>query len=129
MSANYFVIEAVIQEKISKKESFTAYDITQEVRNRGHRVTHDEVRTEVHSYYDRGLMKDYDRMRESYPSADGSYGSWVHPWCYQPTQHPSVVSKSPQTPAFTQVDAVMTDFAGNDYGGNVIPIPKDLLNE
>ena len=122
MSANYFVIEAVIQEKISKKESFTAHDITQEVRNRGHRVTHDEVRTEVHSYYDRGLMKDYDRMRESYPDRKG--GSYVHPWCYQPTQHPSVVSKSVQTPTSTQV----VDAALSDFGGNIIQIPKDLLN-
>ncbi len=124
MSANYFVIEAVIQEKISKKESFTAHDITQEVRNRGHRVTHDEVRTEVHSYYDRGLMKGYDKMRGSYPDRN-SPGSFVNPWCYQPkTQHPSVVSKSVQTSNSTQV----VDAALSDFGGNVIQIPKDLLN-
>lgn len=130
MSANYFVIESVIQEKIGKNKSFTAHDITQEVRNRGHRVSHDEVRTEVHSFYDRGLMKDYTRTRASYPAKNTSHPSYVHPWCYH--HNSQVVSTAQnvtpvpnaQTPASIQT----VDDAMSDFGKNVIQIPSDLYS-
>lgn len=50
------VIDQVIKDKIQNNELFTAHDITLEVRNRGHRVKHDEVKNIVHDFYNRGLM-------------------------------------------------------------------------
>jgi len=56
------VIEAVVNDKVQAGEMFTAYDVTKEVRNRGHRERHNNMKTVVHDYYGRGLMgSDYTR--------------------------------------------------------------------
>lgn len=48
------VVETVVDEKVQKGEMFTAHDVTLEVRGRGHRAGHTEVRDAVHDYYQRG---------------------------------------------------------------------------
>jgi len=48
------VVEAVVNEKVQAGEMFTAHDVTLEVRKRGHRADHNEVRDAVHAYYGRG---------------------------------------------------------------------------
>jgi len=48
------VIETVVDEKVQAGELFTAHDVTIEVRSRGHRTGHGEVRDAVHDYYGRG---------------------------------------------------------------------------
>jgi hypothetical protein len=48
------VVETVVNEKVQNNELFTAHDVTLEVRNRGHRAGHNEVRDAVHDYYSRG---------------------------------------------------------------------------
>src|SRR5262252_3992392 len=56
------VIESVVNDKVQDGEMFTAYDVTKEVRNRGHRERHDNIKQVVHDYYGRGLMgPDYTR--------------------------------------------------------------------
>lgn len=48
--------ESVVDEKIQNGEMFTAHDVTLEIRSRGHRVKHEEVRDAVHDYHSRGGM-------------------------------------------------------------------------
>lgn len=48
------VTESIVDEKVIANEPFTAYDITVEVRSRGHRIGHKEVKDAVHDYYARG---------------------------------------------------------------------------
>lgn len=48
------VVEQVCNDQVQNGGMFTAHDITLEVRNRGHRVGHNEVRDAVHDYYTRG---------------------------------------------------------------------------
>lgn len=50
------VVEQVVNEKVQAGEMFTAHDVTLEVRGRGHRAGHTEVRSAVHDYYNRGGM-------------------------------------------------------------------------
>lgn len=50
------VIESVVDSKVQNGEMFTAHDVTIEVRTRGHRAGHIEVRDSVHDYYQRGGM-------------------------------------------------------------------------
>lgn len=62
------VVEAVVDEKVQSGGMFTAHDITLEVRSRGHRAGHNEVRDAVHDYYSRGgLGVDYTRTNISVP--------------------------------------------------------------
>jgi plasmid stability protein len=62
------IIEAVVDEKVKAGEMFTAHDVTLEVRKRGHRADHNEVRDAVHDYYARGgLGVAYTRTNISVP--------------------------------------------------------------
>lgn len=62
------VVEAIVAEKVQQNEMFTAHDITLEARNRGHRVGHQDVKTIVHDYYNRGNMGiAYERSTISVP--------------------------------------------------------------
>lgn len=75
------VVEDVVNEKTQAGEMFTAFDITTEIRNRSHRVKHDEVRDLVHDYYTRGgLGIDYTRTTISV--ASNNQQQFVHPWLY-----------------------------------------------
>ena len=50
------VVETIVDEKVQIGEMFTAHDVTLEVRVRGHRCGHGDVRDAVHDYYNRGGM-------------------------------------------------------------------------
>jgi len=50
------VIESVVNDKTQAGALFTAHDITLEIRKRGHKAPHNDVRDAVHDYYDRGGM-------------------------------------------------------------------------
>lgn len=50
------VVEQVVNDKVVAGEMFTAHDVTLDVRGRGHRAGHTEIRTAVHDYYGRGGM-------------------------------------------------------------------------
>lgn len=56
MSSLVPVVETVVDEKVGRGEMFTAHDVTLEVRSRGHRAAHSDVRDAVHDYYNRGGM-------------------------------------------------------------------------
>lgn len=62
------VVEAVVDEKVQAADMFTAHDVTLEVRIRGHKAGHNEVRDAVHDYYGRGgLGVAYTRTNISVP--------------------------------------------------------------
>jgi hypothetical protein len=50
------VVEKVVTEQVQSGQMFTAHDITLEVRNRGHKAGHNDVRVAVHDYFSRGGM-------------------------------------------------------------------------
>lgn len=65
------VIETVVDEKVQAGDMFTAHDVTLEVRKRGHRAGHGEVRDAVHDYYGRGgLGVAYSRTPISVPGGN-----------------------------------------------------------
>jgi hypothetical protein len=66
------VVDTVIQEKIDAGDPFTAYSITQEVRKRGHRAYHNDVKPAVHEPYLNGTYsaKDYTRTLIHTPTGD-----------------------------------------------------------
>ena len=93
------VAEAVVNEWVQAGELLTAHDVTLEVRTRGHRASHDEIKSAVHDYYNRGgLGVDYSRSIISTPTGN--------PWLYH-----------------RQVDDPQTykNIRGNI--GNSVPIP------
>lgn len=70
MSLN-LIVETVINDKINNQEMFTAHDVTLEVRNRGHRAKHDEVRDLVHNFYvNGGFNSSYTRTNISVPNGN-----------------------------------------------------------
>ena len=58
---------------------FTAYDVTLEVRNRGHNEYHNNIKNVVHDYFGRGQMIGYNRTLV--PVA----GAPIPPWVYHRT--------------------------------------------
>lgn len=54
-------IRSVISDKIEQEGTFTAFDITMELRKRGMQVYHRDVKEMVHNMYDNGDMEDYAR--------------------------------------------------------------------
>lgn len=62
------IVEKVVDEKVQLGDMFTAHDVTLEVRNRGHRASHGDVRDFVHDYYNRGgLGIAYTRINITVP--------------------------------------------------------------
>lgn len=49
-------VESVVDARVQNGDMFTAHDITLDVRKKGHRIGHVEVRDAVHDYYNRGGM-------------------------------------------------------------------------
>jgi len=65
------VVESVVNDKVQNGDMFTAHDVTIEVRQRGHRASHTEVRDAVHDYYQRGgLGIGYSRTNISVPGGN-----------------------------------------------------------
>lgn len=94
------VIEQVIQDKVQNNELFTAHDITLEVRNRGHRAKHDEVKDIVHDFYNRGLMGvAYGKSNISVPNGNPIlyYPLNSDPNIYSNIRNQSSIASNPST--------------------------------
>jgi hypothetical protein len=88
------VAEQVVDDKVQAGEMFTAYDVTLEVRNRGHRAKHNGgIKELVHDLFGQGRMTpDYTRTLINLPGAP------IQPWCYHPiTSDPTLYA--PKTAA------------------------------
>ena len=109
MSANYFVIEKIVLEWVDSKKSFTAHDVTQEVRSRGHKIIHDEVRTEVHNLFDRGSMTtSYKRTVVSLADRTSSNPSYVNPYLYHDASVDPYLYRNSTAPSSTVAAPVST---------------------
>ncbi len=103
------VIEGVIDDKVQNGELFTAWDVTVEVRNRGHRDRHNNIKNVVHDYFARGQMgADYNRTLINVPGAP------IQPWCYHRFTDDPHTSYNPQAskPQKTTPAAVAAQVAG-----------------
>jgi len=93
------VIESVVNDKVQDGEMFTAYDVTKEVRNRGHRERHDNIKQVVHDYYGRGAMGP-DYTRTLIPIAGAPIPAFLYhrhtddPTTFNPRSKPQPASKS-----------------------------------
>jgi len=73
------VIRDEVLERVSRKEPFTAWDITVEVRKKGVRARHGELKRVVHSlFHEPGVMDGFLRTAIMIP------GVPVPPWLYHP---------------------------------------------
>ena len=70
-------IRSIILGKIENKGTFTAFDITMELRKQGMQVFHRDVKEVVHNMFDNGDMEDYRRTRLD-------VGGGVKPFLYHP---------------------------------------------
>ena len=132
------VIEAVVDEKVQKNELFTAHDITLEVRSRGHRVGHGEVRDAVHDYYNRGkLGVAYTRSNITVPGGGSPFlyhRSADDTSTYQNVRGGTVntPSSAPTTiaiPSFSQTTTDDDEDDDDDDGSaNNVTIPQNLLS-
>jgi len=57
--------EAVVNQKLKDAESFTAYDVTQALRDDGHWAKHTDVKEEVHSLMDAEIRTGRKYRKES----------------------------------------------------------------
>lgn len=66
------LIENSIQGFIGKRNPFTAFDVTKDIRSKGgSHERHNELKKEVHQIFDDGQMQDYNRSLVRLPSAPG----------------------------------------------------------
>lgn len=127
------VVETVVDEKVQKGELFTAHDVTVDVRQRGHRAGHTEVRDSVHDYYQRGGMGvGYSRTNITVP---GGYTPYLYhrsaddPASYSNIRGAGVTS----TPSGNQQTIAVpspssqTDDDDDDDGPSVVTIPSSLI--
>jgi len=70
-------IRSVILDKIENEGTFTAFDITMELRKQGMQVFHRDVKEVVHNMFDNGDMEDYRRTHLD-------VGGDVKPFLYHP---------------------------------------------
>lgn len=134
MSSLIPVVEQVVNEKVQADEMFTAHDVTLEVRNRGHRAGHTEIRTAVHDYYSRGGMGvAYTRSTITVP---GGTPFLYHRLVDDPSTFANVrgLNTSVPTSATITVPPVSNDGDGDgdgddddDGSGNSIQLPSNLL--
>lgn len=124
------VVETVVDEKVQAGELFTAHDVTLEVRSRGHRAGHGEVRDAVHDYYGRGgLGVAYTRTNITVP---GGNPYLYHRGADDPATYSNVrgggTVKVP-SPATIPVPPVgqSGDDDDDDDDGQAVTIPPSLL--
>ena len=131
MSGLNSVVEDVVNENVNSGSMFTAWDVTQEVRSRGHRAKHIEVRDSVHDCYNRGIMG-VAYTRTTITVATGT------PWLYHRTVDDPMTygSNSPGTVPVSTVPVlnglVKTSNVGRLIGRSVdgrgtLSIPTTLL--
>lgn len=134
MSSLIPVVEQVVNEKVQGDEMFTAHDVTLEVRSRGHRAGHAEIRSAVHDYYSRGGMGvAYTRSTITVP---GGTPFLYHRLVDDPSTFANVrgLNTSVLTSATIAVPPVSStndsdddDDDDDDGSGNSIQLPSNLL--
>ena len=117
------VVEDVVEEKVRAGELFTAHDITLEVRSRGHRASHGQVRDAVHDYYNRGgLGLAYVRTNITVP---GGNPYLYHRGADDPSVYQNVRGNNSVSPSVQDDD---DDDDDDDNDNNVpIAIPANLF--
>lgn len=131
------VVESVVDQKVAAGDMFTAHDVTLEVRSRGHRAGHNEVRDAVHDYYGRGgLGVAYTRTNISVP---GGQPYLYHQGADDPSTYANIrggggalASPSPQTIAVPPANANTgtdddEDDEDDEDDGQGVSIPASLL--
>jgi len=129
------VVETVVDEKVQAGELFTAHDVTLEVRQRGHRAGHGEVRDAVHDYYGRGgLGVAYSRTIISVPGGNPYlyHRGADDPSVYQNIRGGGNISVPNPNPATISVPPFGQSGDGDDDGdddgdGQAVNIPSNLL--
>lgn len=114
------IVESIVAENIKNKKSFSAYDITTEIRSKNVRIAHSVVRDYVHDLYARGIMTiDYERIVKHFGQNQA--------YLYQPKVASNVVNNSViQIPISSIDDGDDGDDDGDDLLSNnagVIQIP------
>lgn len=71
-SATADLIRGVVNELTDKNLMFSAYDITKILRDRGHSVSHRDVRSEVHSMLGNDEIPRYVKLMHSFEDRDGN---------------------------------------------------------
>ena len=118
------VVETVIDEWVQLGKPFTAHDVTREVRSRGHRADHDEIRDSVHDYYNRGgFGVDYSRTIISVPTGN--------PWLYHRiVDDPKTYQNIRGNPTINSVASPAAPVNLSSYidPNQPVAIPSNLLN-
>lgn len=108
-------VNGVIFDKVSNGDSFTAYDVTVEVRNivgRGVNVAHDDVKALVHAAFLSGKMNGYDR------ALDLKVNAPVPPYRYSQVKPPAQVAAPAKTYSNPTNNPIL-----NAFGGTPAPAP------
>lgn len=139
MSSLVPVVEQVVNDKVVAGEMFTAHDVTLDVRGRGHRAGHAEIRTAVHDYYGRGGMGvAYTRSTITVPGGtpflyhrlvdDPSNFSHIRGLNTNvPTSATITVPPAGNTSDSDADDSDADDGDADDGSGNSIQLPSNLL--
>jgi hypothetical protein len=73
------LIREIVSDRIALAESFSAYDVTKELREQNVRGYHSQFKEVVHQMFEQGEMADYTRELKD-------FGGPVMAWEYQPRQ-------------------------------------------
>ena len=127
------LVESVVDSKIQANELFTAHDITLELRNRGERVSHADVRNAVHDYYVRGGMGiGYRRTSISVPGEN--HISFKNTFLYHSradnfTSYTGIRGVNQQVmPTVVPVANDSDDSTDGQVDNQAVVIPADLLD-
>lgn len=132
------VVESVVDTQVQAGNMFTAHDVTLEVRNRGHRAGHTEVRDAVHDYYSRGGMGvAYTRSTITVPLGGTPflYHRQVDdPTAYTnirgqgqvPTPASSTIAVPPPASITSSSDGDGDDDGDDDDDGSAVPVPVGM---
>lgn len=134
MSSLVPVVEQVVNDKVVAGEMFTAHDVTLDVRGRGHRAGHAEIRTAVHDYYGRGGMGvAYTRSTITVP---GGTPFLYHRLVDDPSSFAHIRGLNTNVPTSATItvppagstsDDGDDDDDADDGSGNSIQLPSNLL--
>lgn len=119
------VVESVVDEKVLAGELFTAHDITLEIRQRGHRAGHGEIRDAVHDYYARGgLGVAYSR---TIISISGNGNPFLyHRGADDPSTYQNIRGNNIAVPNFSSIQNDDDDDDDDDV--QAVAIPPSLLS-
>lgn len=129
------LVENSVQDFVGQRKAFTAYDVTKDVRTKGVRERHNELKKEVHQIFNDGQMSDYTRALVQLPSAPGP-AFLYHPPELDPnlyasgTATPTTVAPSPGASPVVAPAAPATTSAGQSIqtqGNGFVRIPVSLV--